>query len=102
MGPLALTAWLFDREKGEAFTTGVFSHLFLDSFTSMGLPLFYPLISTYYSLYFYSTTNLNWIIIVVSAVLIINAKKLFKKEASKKILAGISVVWIVLLAFSKV
>jgi inner membrane protein len=97
MVPLAALTYFYDREKGEAVSAGVFSHLFLDSLTKMGVPLFYPLINKYYSLYFYDTNNLNWIVIAFSLAVLFNAKKLFEKEVSKKVMLIIGICWFLVL-----
>ena len=66
--PVCLLAFYYDKDKGKAVTVGLLSHLVLDVLTPMGLPLLYPVFTNYFSLNFYDSTILNWIVIVISLV----------------------------------
>ncbi len=76
---------------------GMLSHLFLDSLTVTGVPLFYPFLTSYFSLFFYNSDSLNWIIIVSCIVIAVNVKKRFEK----KYLAFAGVFWFFLLVSFK-
>jgi len=68
-----------NKRVGVSFFIGYSSHLILDSFTKIGIPLFFPL-KTYYSfnLGTSSDPNLNYFFIFLSIFLLLNKKTIEK------------------------
>ncbi len=95
LGPIGVLLFFKNRELFDCFFVGVFSHLFLDSFTKQGIPLFYPFLNFYFSLYFF---ELEWIVIVSSLVLIFNLNKV---KLIKQFLPVFLFLWFFILLFSK-
>lgn len=74
--PIFLVVYFYDKDAGFSALTGMLSHIFLDSLTEMGVPIFYPITSNYYSLHFIETNQITFLTIILSVIFILNIKKL--------------------------
>ena len=101
MLPLCALSYFFLKDYGLSFSVGVFSHLFLDSFTAQGLPVFYPLFNDFFSLHFYNSDTLNWLVIILSVVLIVNRDKFSKRDLGLKHLLLLFMSWFFVLVTFK-
>ncbi len=78
--PTGLAIMIYDRTSAKSATTGMVSHIFLDSLTMMGVPLFYPLVNKYFSLYFFNTNQLTFLVIIFLTIILANKSRIHMKK----------------------